>query len=486
MDLHRALNQLQTTLSKETIDGAMTYMLRAGDDVLVRAFMAGIKKTAPLKFDHPGLGTTATRAGSKVIIQNDIGITDAHVLVINIEEMKVSIMYTDIHMQRVEFFQSLFEEKDVRWQDTVSRRGSEQFEKKVYHLSVGTYTAQDTSALVAFLTFLASRIVFLIDWNRARKQLRNFLLNKDCIAVLKWAADDDVGHIGFLKLGGEKIIFSALELAARVPLRYGEPLHQLLGQERTVNYLKWVLKTASHGLLQNQSSLLLQDEIKTELLRNFRFAHEGMMEICVDHASLLIEVGTVVRDSLYHSQREGDSEFIERSARRAKEWESSADQLVMQVRLLSRRIENAEYFFTLIHTADDVLDYLEEASFVTTLLPLIARSKSVNDQLAGMADIAVRGCQEYLKMLMSAQAIHREYNQDDMQEFLMSVNLVLSLEHECDEALRQTQKTLFFESKNYKELQIYSELSRLIEESTNSLMTTVYIMHDHILEDMSR
>jgi negative regulator of genetic competence, sporulation and motility len=132
------------------------------------------------------------------------------------------------------------------------------------------------------------------------------------------------------------------------------------------------------------------------------------------------------------------------------------------------------------------LDYLEEASFVTTLLPLIARSKSVNDQLAGMADIAVRGCQEYLKMLMSAQAIHREYNRDDMQEFLTSVNLVLSLEHECDEALRQTQKTLFFESKNYKELQIYSELSRLIEESTNSLMTTVYIMHDHILEDMSR
>jgi uncharacterized protein Yka (UPF0111/DUF47 family) len=486
MDLHRALNQIQATLSKETINGAMAYMLMPGDDVLVRAFMAGIKKTSPLKFDHPGLGTTATRAGSKVIIQNDIGITDAHVLVVNIEELKVSIIYTDIHMQRVQFFQSLFFEKGVHWQDTLSRQGSEQFEKKVYHLSVGVFTAQDSGDLTAFLTFLASRIVFLIDWNRARKQLRNFLLNKDCIVVLKWAADNEVGHMGFLKLGGEKIIFSALELAAKVPLRYGEPLHQLLGQEKTVEYLKWVLKTASNGLLQNQSVLLLQDEIKTELLRNFRFAHEGMMDICVEHASLLIEVGTAVRDSLFQSQRSGDGDFIERSARRAKEWESKADQLVMQVRLLSRRFENAEFFFTLIHAADDVLDFLEEASFVTSMLPLITRSKTLNDQLAGMADLAVKGSQEYLKMLISAQAIHREYNQEDMQEFLTSVNRVLSLEHECDEALRQIQKKLFFESRNYKELQLYSELARLIEESTNSLMTTVYIMHDHILEDMSR
>ena len=486
MDLHRALNQLQSTLSKETIDGAKTYMLQPGDDIPVRAFMAGIKKTAPLKFDHPGLGTTATRAGSKVIIQNDIGITDAHVLVVNIEDMNVSITYTDIHMQRLQFFQSLFEEKGVHWQDTLSRRGNDKFEKNVYHFSVGLFTASDTGDLARFLTFLGSRIVFLIDWNRARKQLRNFLLNKDCLEVLKWAADSDVGHMGFLKLGGDRMIFSALELAAKVPLKYGEPLHQLLGQERTADYLKWVLKTASTGLLQNQSSLLLQDQIKTELLRNFRFVHEGMMEICVEHASLLIEVGTVVRDTLYHIPRSGNDDFIERNARRAKEWESKADQLVMQVRTLSRRIEEAEFLFTLIHTADDALDYLEEAAFITTILPSITRSKNANDQLAAMADLAVLGSQEYLKVLISAQAIHREDGQAEMQEFLTSVNRVITLERDCDEALRRAEKTLYIESSDFKELRVCSELARIIEESTNSLMTAVYIVHDHILEDMSR
>lgn len=486
MDLHRALNQLQVALAKESIDGAMTYMLQPGDDVLVRAFMAGIKKTAPLKFDHPGLGTTATRAGLKVIIQNDIGITDAHILVINIENLNVSIFYTDIHMQRLQFFQSLFEGRNVRWQDTLSRRGSEQFEKMVYHLSVGVYSAPDYRDLSEFLTFLASRIVYLIDWNRARKQLRNFLLNKDSLAVLKWAAENDVGHMGFLKLGGDKIIFSALELAARVPLRYGEPLHQLLGRDRTMEYLKWVLKISSDGLLQNRSSMLLQDEIKTELLRNFRSAHEGMMEICVEHASLLIEVSTVVRDSLYHIQRSGDGDSIERNARRAKQWESKADQQVMQVRILSRRIEEAQFFFSLIHTADDALDYLEEASFLTTLLPSIPQSKNGIDELTKIADLAVKGSQEYLKVLISAQTIHKGYSQDEMQEFLTSVNRVLSLEHDCDEALRKTEKTIYLESKSFKELQLYSEIARIIEESTNSLMTAVYIIHDNILEEMSR
>ena len=89
-------------------------------------------------------------------------------------------------------------------------------------------------------------------------------------------------------------------------------------------------------------------------------------------------------------------------------------------------------------------------------------------------------------MLLSAQTIHRQYAQEEMQEFLASVNRVISLEHDCDETLRHAEKTLFSESNNFKELQVYCELARLIEKSTNSLMTAVYIMHDHILEDMSR
>ena len=486
MDMHRALNRLQGELSSEVIDGAMTYLLDDDDRGLVKAFMKGLGRTKPLKFDHPGLGTTATRSGPKLVIQNDIGMTDAHVMVINVEGMTVSVIYTDIHMPRLQFFISLFDAWKVRWEDTLSRRAGDEFEKNVYHLAVGKYTASGRNDLEAFLDHLGSRLVFLIDWNRARKRLRNFLLNKDSIALLKWGADNECGHMAFLLLGGERIIYDALELAAKVPIRYGEPLHQILGRDKTIEYFQWVFRTAATGMLANQSRLLIQDEIKTELLRYFRSANEGLMEICEEHATLIIEVATVVRDSLISIQRGEDGDFVVRSARRAKKWETEADARVSSVRSLSRRIEAAGFFAELINIADDALDFLEEASFFTTLIPGMTSSKGINSELVAMADISVKGSQEFLKAIIASQYIHKGYSRDEMQDFLRAVDRVVGLERECDEALRRSQKVILVESTDYKELQVYFELTRTIEESTNSLMKAAYRLRDTIIEEMNR
>ena len=59
MDLHKSLNQLQKKISTENIAGAMTYNLQEQDKHLVQAFMSGLNRTAPLKFDYPGLGTSS-------------------------------------------------------------------------------------------------------------------------------------------------------------------------------------------------------------------------------------------------------------------------------------------------------------------------------------------------------------------------------------------------------------------------------------------
>jgi len=486
MDLHKELNALQGELSKEVIEGARTYLLEDRDRELVKAFMTGLNRTAPLKFEHPGLGTTATRAGHKLVLQNDIGTTDAHVLVINVEDLTVSIVYTDVHMARLLFFHSLFEKHPMKWEDTLSKRGGAQFDSGMYHLSVGKFIAKDAAELKTFLDYFGSRLVFLIDWNRARKRFRNFLRKKDCIAALKWAADNDVGHMGFLKLGGEKLIYEALELAARVPLRYGEPLYQILGRERTLEYFEWVLKTATAGMLANRSHLLIQDEIKAELLRYFRSAHQGLMEICTEHASLTIEVATAVRDSLTSIQRGGNASFVNRTAKRAKRWESQADELVSKVRGLSKRTESAGFFVALITAADDATDFLEEASFFTTLAPANAKSKGVHTELVGMAELAVKASQEFLRALHAAQYVQKGCTREEMQDFLEPVDRVLSIEREEDEALRRTQKNILKESSDFKELSVHLELARTIEESTNSFMKAVHTMRDHILESVNR
>ncbi len=41
------------------------------------------------------------------MIQNDIGTTDAHVIVIHVEGLTVSVTYTDVHAERLAFFQDM-------------------------------------------------------------------------------------------------------------------------------------------------------------------------------------------------------------------------------------------------------------------------------------------------------------------------------------------------------------------------------------------
>ena len=68
MDLHKRLNAMQAALAEEILDGAATYSLADADRPMVAAFMAGVNRTAKLKFAHPGLATTATRTEGRLVI----------------------------------------------------------------------------------------------------------------------------------------------------------------------------------------------------------------------------------------------------------------------------------------------------------------------------------------------------------------------------------------------------------------------------------
>ena len=258
MDTHRALNRLQAEVATETLDGASVYLLDDADRPLVSAFMAGIHTTGPLKFEHPGLGTTATRVGGRLLIQNDIGQTAAHVVVLTVEGLVATVTYTDVHVQRLRFFKSLIDRFPVDWSDAEHRGGAALGE---HHLVVGRYVAPDPARLEAYLRHVGSRLVFLIDWNKARKRLVPIVGKKDAIGLLAWAAEADYGHMAFLLLGGERLVYDAVELAAKVPARYGEPLRDVIGEEATLEVLRFALRTASEGLRSGKSHRLIRDEL---------------------------------------------------------------------------------------------------------------------------------------------------------------------------------------------------------------------------------
>ena len=105
----------------------------------------------------------------------------------------------------------------------------------------------------AFLEFLGSRLVFLIDWNKARKQLRPFLRGPRRQEVLLWAARNDAGHRGFLEIGGARAINEAIEATAGTAMHFGDRLCDVLGDEPAVEFIQFVLSAAARGNCERAS-----------------------------------------------------------------------------------------------------------------------------------------------------------------------------------------------------------------------------------------
>lgn len=484
MDLHKVLNAMQADLSTETIDGANTYLLKDRDKDLVRAFMRGLSRTSPLRFDHPGLGTTATRAGKKLVIQNDIGMTDAHVMVVTVTGLVTTITYTDIHLIRLQFLTGLLSRWAIRWNSTVARKAKAGFEKGAYHLAVGEFTAHNRTEHTAFLEFLGSRLVFLIDWNRARKALREFLPKDDCVIALRWAADQEVGHMGFLKVGGATLIHEALEVAD--PLRYRLPLWEILGREEALGYVQTVMRIAAVGLLAHRSRLLINDEIRAELLRHFRSGHQALLDQCAEQAMIITDVVTSLQQALQTVAHGGDGGKVARAAERSKRWERESDDLVNSVRALAKRAEAAGFFSDLLKLSDDVLDSLEEATFLTTLATSAAPSQVAYASIVKMTEIVLEASHEYLKALIAASYLQKDYGRKEMEDFLSPIDRVLNLERECDDAHRAAQKLILKEAVDFKQLWLLLSLAHTVEDSMNGFMRAVYILRDYILENASR
>ncbi len=483
MDLHKALNRLQVTIAAESIDGARVYGIKPADRSLVKAFMRGVRLTAPLKFDHPGLGTTATRNGEKLVIQNDIGTTDAHVLVIHISGQTVTLTYTDVHLQRLLFFESLFERYDVNWEDTLSRK-DKTMDTGVYHLRIGRHTAADKAGIEEYLSFLGSRLVFLIDWNRARKRLRNFLSKDDTLQLLKWAADGNLGHMAFLKIGGEQVIYDALEFVVKGPHHFGERLTDMLGRREAAQYLRYVIKASSEGLRGGRSESLIRDEIKVELLNYVRSAQQNLIDIAAGHATLIIELASSIQDTLLKARLPEVRELIERNAARAKEWEREADALVNTARATVKLTDSGSFFSGLVEAADDVADDLEDAAFQLTLLPAQAWRGDICRPVQGLSDLMVQGAQEFLKALETTRYLHRGGLREDVQDFLEAIHRIIEVEQRSDEAQRSAKRALVEGDFGEKEIYVYTGAVMSLEESADGLLHAGLMLRDYVLGEV--
>jgi uncharacterized protein Yka (UPF0111/DUF47 family) len=484
MDLHRAINALQGSLAEENLDGARVWRVMDADRHLIRAFMLGLNQTAPLKFNHPGLGTTVTRVGERLLIQNDIGTTDAHLLVLHIEGLAATLTYTDVHAQRLTFLKSLLEPFAVQWTTPQARRSEGLAEGEDYYLSVGVFQGKDVTSLSRYLQYLGSRLVFLIDWNRARKRLREFLAADEAVRLLKWAADHDVGHRGFLQLGGERLIYEAMEYAQHAPLRYGEKLHEILGAETALDYLKFVLREATTGLREQRSERFIRDEIKAELARRFRTAHSSLLAIALTHAERIFDLAVGVQEGLLRHTEPQAQQLLERAAQRALKWEQEGDAIVSRIRALAGRTAKPQVYADLLHAADEAADGLEEAAFLLTRLISVAPPARLVEPVQALATLLVAGTQESVKMFEAASHVTREGAREDLQDFFTAVDRIITIERESDIAERAVTTTLFASEYEVRAFQLIARLSSLLENAADGLALSALKLRDHVLNDI--
>lgn len=478
MDAHRALNRLQAEVATETLDGAAVYRLDDADRPLVAAFVAGVRSTEGLRLSHPGLATTATHTGNRLLIQNDIGMTQAHVIVITVEGLVATVTYTDDHLERLIFFESMMEGFDVEWSDALHRRGGGTIGD--HHMVTGRYEAPDRNALEAYLHHLGSRLVFLIDWNRARKRLGTVVKNKDAVALLRWAADHDYGHMAFLEMGGERLVFDAVEQAGRTPARYGEQLRDVLGNEATIEFLRFTIRAAAEGAATGKSELLVRDELRVEMQKHVRARHRELLDAAAEHGSLVAESALALRAALVRLGLADGGAYLHRVSARARVWEHRADEILGSVRLAAQRVGGASGVVSAVSQLDDAIDLIEEAIFLLTLLPADAYP-TVQPILAPLGSITASVAREQLKALQIGRDLLEAANDEDLEDFLVAVDRVAALEHEADRAERDAQASLVEACRDFRSLYVAGTVNGAMEDATDALAGSAIRLREHIL-----
>jgi len=314
MDLHKALNALAKEIATEALDGAHVWGLAPEDRPLVRAFMRGLRRTAPLKFSHPGLDTAATRDGVRLLIQNDIGTNDVHVLVVTIEGLEIRLNYSDLHRGRFRFFQRLLEEVGFVWTVQTSAAGAGLNEGRPYMVGEAVFRGQDRAALEGALEELGAKIVFVIDWNRARKRLQQFVGKAQAQEILYRAAKEECGHMGWLLAGGERLVFAAMESVDGEAFRIGDRLDEVLGPQVAGEYLSTLLRVSSRMLLEHQPVDLVADEARILLARLLR-QRTFELELLAEHAAYTHAIAREVCAAL---EEESGSDALEARGQRGK------------------------------------------------------------------------------------------------------------------------------------------------------------------------
>ncbi|HET7885886.1 MAG TPA: hypothetical protein VFL62_06655 [Bradyrhizobium sp.] len=481
MDLHKAINRLAALCSEEIVSGAHTFGLQTEDRDAVESFMKGLNATRGLKFNHPGLDTTANRSNGRLLIQNDIGETDAHVVVVAVSGNSVSVTYTDVHRPRAKFFIALFDEFDVEWSG-LDRHSTSLGEDAAFYLVTGELQAGSRGDRDAFLTALGAALVFLIDWNKARKLLRNWVAKEDAIRILDWGARRRIGHRALLELGGNDLIGAAVRNAAPSRIRFGERLDQVLGRCAAADFIQSAMRISTEALSGGRSVRLVRDQIEADLIRHLERVDSTLLGSVLRQVGLAHDIIAAVAGHVA-AMRAGQSTDGERLSARAGLIERKADRIAADARKEAIRLAAGSIIEQLIDRVEDAIDELEQAAFVASLAAA-GMDLRLLSALAELCAVAISATEAAASGLAAAINVPNGLRLDT-EDALNAIARIVDAEHAADRCEREITTLVFAGHFDVSTSLCAIELARAIERATDRLASVAHLLRRHIMADLS-
>ena len=478
MDLHKQINALAAEVATEDIDGAHVWQIEDEDRALVRAFMRGLHRTAGLKFSHPGLDTAVTRDCARLLIQNDIGTNDVHVLVIEVERRTVRLTYSDLHLGRFAFFREMLEVLGFEWEIVAPVTADGLNAGKPYQVGHAHLKARNVERLADALAALASRIVFVIDWNRARKRLQNFVSKAQAVDLLRQCAREEWGHMGWLIAGGERLVYEAMQAVDSEAFRVGDRLDDVLGANAARDYLVELMHMASLMLRNQQPVALIADEARMLLARVLR-QRTFEFDLLAEHSAYCHALADALCDALERgvSLSEADGAAL---VTRCKVWERAADHLLIEARQRAERQPRWLPVVDLLTRADDVADALEEAAFILSMAhaaPMSGLPGEVRELLHRLAATTLAAIQDQVRAVEIARRVTERSDHADNEAFLETLWRMLRAERLCDDLTRQARRAIVRSLHDSAAgLLLANDLAATIEKASDALLTSGYAL----------
>ncbi len=170
-------------------------------------------------------------------------------------------------------------------------------------------------------------------------------------------------------------------------------------------------------------------------------------------------------------------------AARARHIEEKADRVARDARSEITRLDAGPTIEQLVNRIEDVVDELEQAAFIASLLPKKMR-EGVLKLLSELCAVALAGTETVASGVDAAGEVP-EGRRADSEDALAAVGRLIDVEHKADDAERSVTREVLGGGLDLASSLAALELARALERATDRMASFGHVLRAHVLTDLA-